>query len=677
MSRLYRSLLILFVLLAGSETAMAQFAGSVGLGLGSTNNVQNLDTIAPDRMVLPAFEAAYTLWPGSGSKVQLAFVYSPNEYLINSPLSFTATTLSATTTLYLSNGDAIDALHAAEVASASAAATHHFGSYQLTPWSAAPNLRTSFEPQAFEQDPVWVQTTTQETNDSLVALASSDLYTLSGELDSTDIAPAGLTKKQTAEFEDLRDSLSDAFSTIADLLDSTGYSESVSQIVLEELGDARPAMARLIAHVAPSTLQPWLLEATIQTLRSARPGSDYLATPPALTATPTVAASAPAITTPVTGVATAAPSGEARTPAPASAPRPLVVSHPRAPEASAPSLTLVSSLARFRDFGAQDVTIHEDVEDSDATTMAAAMTIPLSFSSHLGGPFSNKDSALFGGIFPGNPNDSREFATGLSIEGLSSRRFSMRGAADYTRTTYAYDSIYSNSETRLSFVPRVAVSDGSVFFFEGALGFRNYLNPLELSAYDTIFAPGRSGKISKIDSAFKATNSSFSQYVLGLGFAQFIGERSVLGFVGSITRTPNLRAYITSAAVAAKKKKVRAAVQVADDEYTYDLDRITVFNTDRIFYDLDLSIDGSYEHRLYGSAYGPGGKVIPGEKGRKENGYFLNVSLGKVIPLETPLMGVFRSVSLEGRMEYASVKASQTLYSYSASNLTATASLGF
>jgi hypothetical protein len=167
-----------------------------------------------------------------------------------------------------------------------------------------------------------------------------------------------------------------------------------------------------------------------------------------------------------------------------------------------------------------------------------------------------------------------------------------------------------------------------------------------------------------------------------LGGAGFIGDRWVLGAVTAFNQNPNLRAYISTAdfqQLTATIKTVRPAVQIADDEYTYNLQRYGVFSDARIFEDIDVGADFSYEHRLYGSAVGPKGNVLPNGQGRTEDCRFLNVSASKLFPFEDNLIGVFNSLWLECLLAYSNVSSSDPLqyYTYQATNVTVTANLNF
>src|ERR1700733_1343584 len=103
------TLFFTLLLLCIAEAASAQLSGSVGFGVEATNNVQTLDTIAPDQLLMPAFELNYD-WRVSGvSKISFTGAYTPSFYQVNPGLSFNQTTLGATGLFYLTNQDAIAA----------------------------------------------------------------------------------------------------------------------------------------------------------------------------------------------------------------------------------------------------------------------------------------------------------------------------------------------------------------------------------------------------------------------------------------------------------------------------------------------------------------------------------------------------------------------------------------
>jgi hypothetical protein len=669
--------LMVMCLVAGFPfLAHAQLTGSVGIGAQATNNVQSLDTIAPDQILMPAFQLNYDVHASGVSTISLTGSWTPSYYNLNPGLSFNETSIGATGVFYISNQDAISAEALQNEAEGGTKPSH---SSHLMRMEA--NERSLFarsdQPIFFlSPDPILPSSGSsaqQSRNDSLVDLAVTALYMLSGELDSTDISSKGISKARVSELEDLRDSISDVISTIADLLDSEGYSASTAEAVVSELKEVRPPLIGLMPHTKPSNTDTTLLDAAIHALEQAKPETDFLPTAPSPSAPPTASPETKQLVHSLASIQTTIPGAEAVS-------------------ASAPIMTLLASNTRLREFGYNDAVIHEDIDDSGATTMATTLTIPVAYTSHVGTEsFNPSDSAyldsLFGGNYGGNPNDNKMLTFGAAFEGITSTNFSLRGSYDFSYDKFAFDSVYSNTENRITLTPRLAAGKTTVFIGEGALGFKQYHNPLAVTQdiksdtieYDT--TRGLKGRIIKITPIFKqrtiTAQSNFSQLSYGLGVAELLGERWILGALADFNYNPTLRAYVTTAQLATKK--VRAAAQVADDEYTYDLSRYSIFTTARIFADLDFGLDFSYEHRLYGAEVGPKGAVLFGDSTRVENGEFLNASLSKLIPFENHLIGVFNGLLLEAKLEWDNVisSAESSLYNYTLTDVTFTATLTF
>jgi hypothetical protein len=633
----------------------AQLTGSVSIGAQATNNVQTLDTIAPDQILMPAFQLNYDVHLSGVSTISLTGSYSPSFYNFNPGLSFQETSIGATGLFYLSHQDAITA-EALENGSEDEP-KHTRSSHLLTMERNEMELLRSDQsqnpiPMQIASSAIHTSSNKQSKNDSLVDLAVSALYTLSAELDSTDISPAGISKARISELEDLRDSISDVISTIADLLDSAGYSESTSEVVVTELEHIRAPLLALLPHTKPSHTDTTLLDVAIHFLQQAKPEIDFLPTAPTPMAPSGASVETKQLVHSLASIKNVIPGASAET-------------------TSAPNITLLTSSTRLRTFGYNDATIHEDADDSDATTMAAALTVPVAYTHHAGVHYSPADSLLFGSNYGGNPNDNKMLTFGAAVEGLTSTNFSLRGAYDYTVTSFSFDSVYSNTENRVTLSPRLALGKSIVLMGEGAVGFKKYIDPLHL--IDTV--KGLLGRTLKVVNQTAA--STFDQFSFGAGLTQFVGEQWVVGALTAFNDNPSLRAYVTSAQLGTgvKGKAVRAAAQIADDEYTYNLGRYTLFTNARIFSDLDFGLDFSYEHRTYGSAVGPKGAVL--DSGRTENGEFLDASLSKLIPFDEQLIGVFNGLLLEAKIELADVVSTEPIYGYTLAEVTFTTTLTF
>jgi hypothetical protein len=637
----------LFVLAAAS--AHAQLSGSIGISGESTNNVQSLDTTSPDQILLPAVTLSYDLPVSGSSKVTFSGSAGPSYYSVNPALSYNATILGATGEFYLSNTEAIAAsAHDSKMEQFEQFLPRRSNDMQSMPSYYSPLLKKLVN------------------NDSLVDVASSALYTLSGQLDSSDVSPTGLTKKQVKTFEDLRDSMSDAVITVADLLDSLGYSESTSEVVVKELSGLRAPLLSLVPHLKSSKSDPRLLDQAIASLKAAKPETEYL---------PSASIGAQ----PSAGYAAGSTTGASKDHGLLHSLQSVAAQQ----SAPAPLFTLVSSTSRLREFGYNDISVHEDIDDSGATTLATKLTIPVAWSSHKALSFSKSNLALFGGdtSLKGNPNDYTSFSFGSALAVLPTTTVGIRAAYDYARAHYPFDSVYSNTENRFTLNGRIGIGASTVLIGEGALGFRNYITPLQVTRQIQYDSVGRLGKIfRKVKDTTVAAESNFHQFSYGLGISQFFGERFVLGALVAFNNNPNLRAYVTNATVVTGplgKKKIRAAVQIADDEYTYDLSRYSFFGASRIVWDVDLGADISYEDRTYGSAVGPNGNPIPGGQGRTETGVYTNISLSKLIGFEDRLLSVFNAAIIEARLNLASVNSSDKTYSYNASVFTVGGTLTF
>ncbi len=643
-------LLAILICSACIPIARAQWSGSLSFGAEATNNVQELDTIAPDHTLMPAFELNYDVHPSEVSTVTLTGSISPEYYALNPALSYNETMFGATGVFYLTHQAAITSTTALDASDD-----------ELMPFPSSEFLESSVTCTAYSAP---VQTVLDDDssskNDSLVDLAVSALYSLSGELDSTDIATNGLSQSQASDYGSLLDSISDVLSTAADLLDSIGYSQSTVEVLKGELTNLREPLHKLILHTEPFHTDPALLDTAVRALTEAKPEAEFLPT----AASPIGTKSNSGANAPSNGVA------------------PSVESEKEAEAPPAPRLTLISSDTRLRDFGYGEAEVYEDADDSDATTLATTLTIPVAYTTHAGIHYAPADTLLFGGNFGGNPNDSRELTFGATLEGLTSTTFSLTGSYAYTRTLYPFDSVYTNTENRFRLFSRFGFGGPLVLFPEVSVGFRNYLTPL--SVVDTVTPQvirTVRGKKDTIPAKLKTitAGSNFTQYTYGMGIANVIGQRWILGGLVAFTRNPNLRAYVTTEAIArvGKAKTVRAAVQIADDEYTYNLDRYTVFSEARIVGDIDFGLDFSIEHRVYGSEVGPKGDIVPGGRGRTEDGRYLDASLSRIFPFDHRILGVFNALSLEGVWELADVTASQPIYTYSESDFEFTVTLAF
>jgi hypothetical protein len=452
----------MFVLLV-TNPGRAQLTGSVSIGGQLTNNVQQLDTIAPDQILMPAFQLNYDIHPSGVTTISLIGSYTPSFYNLNSGLSFNEISIGTTGLFYLTNQDAISA-EALENGDEAESKPFHSSHLQRMENSYMKQFRSSQPTAPPASPPMHASSSQQSKSDSMVDLAVSALYLLSGELDSTEISPKGITKARVSELEDLRDSISDVISTIADLLDSAGYSESTAEVIVSELQGVRAPLLALMPQTKPFHTDPGLLDSAIRFLQQAKPETDFLSTAPTPSAPPAASAQTKQLVHSLATIKTTIPGAEAVT-------------------TSAPILTLLTSSTRLREFGYNDAVIHEDIDDSGATTMATSLTVPVAYTSHIGvESLTPSDSAyfdsLFGGDYGGNPNNNKMLTFGGAVEGMLTPTLSLRGNYSFTQDNFPFDSVYSNTENRITLTPRIAFGKSTILIGEGAIGFKKYLNPL-------------------------------------------------------------------------------------------------------------------------------------------------------------------------------------------------------
>lgn len=594
------------MLTLASVTAHAQFSGSVGLELESASNVERLDTTSPDVIAMPSITLSYQFNPSAVTAIPVTGAWLPGYYTQNTALTYSALSLAATPSFYLTNTASI----AREAEGSAVSAATPKDTVRANQSKPAKMVQRSTQPKS------------TLTNDQLTDLAVSDLYDLSVGLDSTELNSKSLSKAQVASLEGLRDSISEAAVTVADLLDSMGYSEPVVLVLEPELVSLLDPMDRLKGKTQPS-LAPLLEHLTnaIAELSATKSQADQ------------------------TAVGDQSEESDQTE-------NPVISSYSLAVGPVEPAITLVSPGVRVRDFTSSDLAVAEDLADSSAKTLATLLQVPLSYYKHTG----KIDSAYSP---QGNPNDSRVVGVGASIDLYASAKTAYRFSYAFTKSTYPFDDVYSNTENRIQLGARFGLGESTVMFGTAGLGFRNYTNT----------------PVNILPSKKKAQFAGdFSQFSLGLGLASTASERFTIGGAAAIARNLNLRAYITNPG----SRKLRQAAQIADDEYTYDMIRGALFAATRLPGEIDAGFDLSYEHRLYGTvaARQAQQQYIEGA-GRTDNGLDAGLSLTKLILFDDRALGVFDGLSLSAGATYTDVSSTDELYTYSNVDLVAGFSLSF
>lgn len=642
------SVLIALLFLASAEKSYAQFNGSLQMGYVSSSNVEKQDTTGADHALLPAFSLSYGLPVSPLAQLDFSAAVLPYLYKKASH-AFTQSSFSLEGKYYLSNIAAIRAermatdlattssTNAAVSSAASTLATtatsNPASTVSTTTTTAVTGTPTGSTPSPFEQTQAALAIS---SNDSLLQNAISYLYVLGSSLDSIDYsAVKSLNKVQRISMESHRDSLSDLLFSLGDILDSLDFSQSVKSVAVDELTELRPLLTTVNTPLGnPSYRKEWL-ESAIHYLELTKPEEDFLILAASASSTDQEMIKTVSQTSTTLGsVGLAA----------------IAAQRAAEQEVTAPLFTLVSSSARQHYLSAQDFSIAEDAPLQTAKTFASMIDIPAVYQIHS----PKQDSTVLYRILEVGP--SFEFYLGNSG--------SLRLSYDFVNTQFPNDSVYSNNENRLRLGGRTSLTSSTTMFGEVGYGTKHYLNPLQIVV--------GGGPLHKLQT--QQTASDFSQFTVGLGIAQFIGDRVTVGVSGGLSSSPNLRAYITTF-----NGRNPLASQISDDEYTFDYKRLLLFTVTRIFWDIDLALDYAHENRQYGSVLQKPRPGVEAKLGgdRIENGNYYSLDLSKFYVFDDRLISVFNSLLLEASISNAHVSSSLSQYSYKDFSVSLSAALGF
>jgi hypothetical protein len=647
-----RKLIVVIAVLVVCITAsnsFAQFQGSIGAGVSSSSNIDGLDSSVSDHIISPIVNLGYTFNISALSKVSIGANFAPDYYNANPTHSYEGYSFTATPTFYLSNQKAIQA-ESIELRHELAQEARQDSIDRVHSTSEASELPVNDGATSADTPSGTAATTAHESTsaayradatDSIIDYATSGLYLLGESLDSLDYRKLG---KAEDAMSALRDSISDQVNTLADLLDSLPFSRSFRQVALDQLTAIKPSLDRVIAKAVARDRILTIYKSVVYFVTSAIPQPDYMPVVEPPEPTPSVVLSKDTTNrthlTPRTNPETRNfPTGNQLEPT-------AEVSD------KAPTISLISSAERLRYTTSQDFTIIEDAATNTATTLATSLTFPISFEVRK-----NRD------IYT-----AYDYST-LSIQGtgevFSGRTAQFNFTYDFLKSNYPNDSIYSNIENRFRISTHIALGTRIVLLLDGGFGYKSFTTPLSVDSVG----------IGKLKRAANVA-SSFAQWTLGAGYAQFLGDRVVLGLVGSVTRSPSLRAYVDQTGNPLQGR----TASVSDDEYTYDLSRLMLYATTRLIWDIDLSGDIVVEHRKYGSVFKQDKKVVTAVTGadREENASLLSIYVGRDFPFDDErLFGAFNDLTLQFTVNSTKVHSSLSQYSYTDAGFGLSFSLGF
>ncbi len=641
---IFRSLLLVIVLesMIWAGPSYAQFQGTLSAGIISSSNVEGVDTSAPDRIFQPGITLQYLTQFSPVATYKFSASTTPYIYTQRDIHSYSATQLGIGASFYLSNIPSIRA-EASLAGSEPVADSQSYpdnsaqktGTFSIPPTQQASQTGPSTEP---------IKSNAAEgssTTDSLVATTTTALYLVSGALDSIQFKG-----KNAAVLSDQRDSASQIVSTLADLLDSLTFTQSVKEVSLGELRETRPLLEHVLSGLKQEDRILLLFAQAIKDLEKAYPESDFLPTQGSLEPDSSAISTQHTHTT--------------------SATRPVAptYSEPDSSDqsddepAKAPLFFLIAPTQAFRNLSAQDFDIPANLADAGATTFASNLQLPLTFEIRKNQPYYK--------IYD---------YSALTIEGTYEASPSQRTTLDLTydliNSTYPNDSIYSSLENQLRIGVRTLLSQTTALLAEGIIGFKNYVTPLTV-------LPDSVNKLKRPSTVA----SSFFQYSLGLGLMHSIGDDVSFGGLFTFSTNPTLRAYVDQIGNLSQRR----ATGISDDQYTYNLMRLMAFVQAKIFMGMMLSLDLSGEHRKYGSVVNRTTDRITLLTGadRTERGLFTNVTLLKDFSfVNERALSLFNDISLSGSIGYSTVSALLPsgprfpLYSYDDTEIGLSLSLGF
>jgi len=570
--------------------AHAQFTGFLQADYTSSSNVEATTPAVPDNIFTPGVTLYYEIPAYTGTaKYTLGAAYAPTIYGTNSR-SYNTLDLSAYGLFYLSNREAI---------------AQEYNKKQESASSSDPAKQME---QAIEG----------MTSDSLLEEGTNTLYLLALSIDSITYKPSkSLSASQILFLKNKQDSLVDILLVLTELTDSLNFTQSVKEIIVDQLKDAKPLLQEVVTPLKGSAYRGQMLERVIYLFSKATPMEDFLGLNEAGTLTKE----------------TANEEGEDS------------LNEKNSPSI-APFFTTINSSSRMQYLSAQYFTVAEDAYLQTAKTLATTLFIPAYYELHSPRGDSNY---LF-----------RTLTFSPAVETFLTPSLSVRLNYNFNRTIFPNDSVYSNSEHFVRLSSRFGIANNTALFGEAIVGFKNYLTPLKPT----------------IPRGVPQTQftTNFTQYVYGLGVAQFIGDRLTVGTALSLSTSPSLRGYITTF-----NGFNPLATQTHEDEYTYNFRRVTLFGVTRMPWDLDLSGDFYYEYRKYGAILQTNATVINELTGanRTEDERHYNFFLGKLFVFASPLVNVFSSLFVQSNLAYTSVNSSLSQFSYTDTSIGISAALGF
>jgi hypothetical protein len=450
-------------------------------------------------------------------------------------------------------------------------------------------------------------------------------------LDALDIDTVGISDEDSVDAaSDLKDSLSESVLAVSEVLSSQTYSESIQQVLTEELTADLKLLHQipLVKNIRDSIAR--VISSVKALLNDASAKNDILAMPASPLDTSKKQLS-PAITAVVKSEDEAQNSTE-----------------------NAPDITLINPLTDVTQFSSTDVIIREDVSQRTTLTLATLLSVPIQYEQQTNQPKFESFTYHQISVMPR-----------LSIYPSSSAGLGL--TYGYTDNTYPDDTIFTYHENRFRFDGRFGIASAVVLGAQLGIGFRDYVHPL-ITRYDTI--GGGTKKKPNLKPVYAREN--FSQSQLGITSTFLVSDRVDIGLGYALTSSPNLRSYLLDLAVARSPVGGKAS----DDEYSYDLHRFFLYANSRIFAEINLGLDLAFEQRQYAAAVSRKNPLAPQTiKTRTDNGTIFAFDLSRDFYLMNRLVSLFDLITPELNLEYSNYTSTVKQFTYN--NFSSTLSVTF
>ncbi len=611
------ALVAILILLNGGKVH-AQFSGSLTLSGYRSTNVEGRDSTTPDNTLNPTLDIIYNWTISDPSSIKVEATITPNIYTQVNSRSYTKSFLGVTGNFYLSDIE------------------EDSKQPRLAPIKVSPpqSSKSSEQPKSPPNIDTLAPVVTIKPSSDLGQIASVKLAILSELLDSFDIEKKGLTADSVDAASDLKDSVSEAVIALSDVLATEAFTESITEVVITELTKQKKIFSQVPMEVVHKSEVFKDFDDIKEGLRNGKPQSDILPVPK-----PSA--------DPETSSASSATSSSQADILPQTLAQIQEESKGTALKENAPLITLVNSQTAFNEFSSQDILLEEDILSLSKKTLATVLTTPITLETQT-----NKDAYKI--------YSYSTFELKPRIDYYFSSKAALGFTYDLSSTKFPYDTVYEGSENKMRFDGRFEIAKGVVFSAEAGLGFRSFNHPLQYQVQPT-------KRIIK-------TGSSFSHYLLGASVIFFPANRFDIGIAVGITRSSKLRPYLVD--LISSRSSIGGSAN--DDSYSYNLTRGSIFSLWRIVWDINFTLDISYEDRKYADISIPRGiaKRLQLPTGpRSDKGPQFGLNLSREFLFDSRLISIFNSFTPVFDIQSSQYTSTQKTFNYK--EITTTLSLEF